>query len=46
MKLVAPVQMSGVNWYDVRVDCPNPPLCYDFTVCNIFVSLSLFLSWR
>jgi len=38
--LVGPVQMSGVNVYDVRKDCTNPPLCYDFTDVDDFLNLA------
>lgn len=28
---ILPVQLTGVNLYDVRQPCSNPPLCYDFS---------------
>lgn len=29
--LVTPVQLTGVNLYDLRIKCEKPPLCYDFS---------------
>jgi len=28
---LVPVQSTGINLYDVRKKCTNPPLCYDFS---------------
>ena len=27
---VEPVELSGINLYDLRINCTKPPLCYDF----------------
>eukprot|EP00501_MAST-03F_sp_TOSAG23-6_P000462 GSMAST32.ASY1.ANO1.475.1 assembled CDS len=35
--LVAPVQMSGINLYDLREKCEHPPLCYDFSVVQKYL---------
>jgi hypothetical protein len=32
MHMVGPIGMAGINQYDVREQCKNPPLCYDFQV--------------
>ena len=31
MNLVEPVEFSGINLYDLRINCTKPPLCYDFS---------------
>lgn len=33
-----PIQISGLNIYDVRKTCDNPPLCYDFSDVASFVN--------
>lgn len=35
---MAPIQIRGLNVYDVRKNCDNPPLCYDFTDIGTFVN--------
>jgi cathepsin A (carboxypeptidase C) len=34
---VSPVQATGINLYDVREKCKNPPLCYDFSATRDFL---------
>eukprot|EP01102_Stenamoeba_stenopodia_P011268 TRINITY_DN3445_c0_g3_i1.p1 TRINITY_DN3445_c0_g3~~TRINITY_DN3445_c0_g3_i1.p1 ORF type:complete len:474 (-),score=122.85 TRINITY_DN3445_c0_g3_i1:187-1539(-) len=36
--LIGPVQATGVNLYDVRIPCAVPPLCYDFSYVDKFVT--------
>lgn len=38
--LINPVQESGINVYDLRQKCKNPPLCYDFTPMSKFLRSS------
>lgn len=33
-----PIQLRGLNVYDVRKTCDNPPLCYDFSDVSAFVN--------
>jgi len=35
--LLLPVTLSGVNQYDVRIECEEPPLCYNFTGVAAFL---------
>jgi len=35
--LIDPIQDTGVNVYDLRQKCKNPPLCYDFTPMSKFL---------
>mmetsp|Transcript_11692 Transcript_11692/g.40417 ORF Transcript_11692/g.40417 Transcript_11692/m.40417 type:complete len:212 (-) Transcript_11692:357-992(-) len=41
---VSPVQMTGINLYDVRQRCETPPLCYDFSNINKFFQLPKVLN--
>ncbi len=34
-----PYQMTGLNPYDIRKHCDNPPLCYDFSNIETFLNL-------
>jgi len=34
---VSPVQATGLNLYDIRQKCKNPPLCYDFSATEGFL---------
>ena len=36
--LITPVQMSGVNPYDVRRQCGSDPLCYDFSAIDGYLN--------
>ena len=36
---VTPVQLTGINLYDVRQKCEHPPLCYDFGLTDEFLNL-------
>ena len=36
---VTPIQLTGINLYDVRQKCANPPLCYDFGLTHEFLNL-------
>ncbi|CAM9914237.1 unnamed protein product, partial [Phaeothamnion confervicola] len=37
---IAPVQSTGINLYDVRMQCdPAQPLCYDFSAIEKFLNL-------
>jgi carboxypeptidase C (cathepsin A) len=33
-----PIEFTGVNVYDVREQCQDPPLCYDFSLVNEFLA--------
>lgn len=35
---VTPVQVTGVNVYDVRVPCGDSPLCYDFSAVDDYLN--------
>jgi|ERR1711939_182314 len=35
--LIDPIQETGVNVYDLRQQCKNPPLCYDFTPMSTYL---------
>ena len=35
---ITPVQMTGMNLYDIRVKCAHPPLCYDFSATARFLT--------
>eukprot|EP00960_Hanusia_phi_P026750 746431-Hanusia_phi.AAC.5 len=41
---ISPVQMTGINLYDVRQKCETPPLCYDFSNINKFFQLPKVIS--
>lgn len=36
--LVEPVQLTGVNLYDITKPCSDPPLCYDFSSVDKFLN--------
>ena len=36
--LIAPVQLAGYNWYDVREQCKVRPLCYDFSAIDAYLN--------
>jgi len=36
---VTPIQLTGLNLYDVRQQCEHPPLCYDFSRTSKFLNL-------
>lgn len=38
MKLTSPYAQSGLNVYDIRHHCDDPPLCYDFSNIDKFLS--------
>eukprot|EP01098_Paradermamoeba_levis_P004446 TRINITY_DN1907_c0_g1_i1.p1 TRINITY_DN1907_c0_g1~~TRINITY_DN1907_c0_g1_i1.p1 ORF type:complete len:240 (+),score=103.17 TRINITY_DN1907_c0_g1_i1:646-1365(+) len=38
LALVEPVQLTGVNLYDITQKCANPPLCYDFSSVDKFLN--------
>lgn len=38
--MVAPVQESGLNVYDLREKCQKPPLCYDMSPLNTYLGSS------
>lgn len=38
LSMVTPVQMKGINLYDMRLKCENPPLCYDFSKVSTFLN--------
>lgn len=37
--LITPVQLTGVNVYDVRRKCGSNPLCYDFSGVDAYLNL-------
>jgi len=38
MALIQPVQLAGINQYDMREQCKHPPLCYDFNAIETFLN--------
>jgi cathepsin A (carboxypeptidase C) len=38
MALIQPVQMGGINQYDMREQCKEPPLCYNFDAIQSFLN--------
>jgi cathepsin A (carboxypeptidase C) len=36
--MLSPVQETGINLYDIREQCQNPPLCYDFSAVSSFLN--------
>jgi carboxypeptidase C (cathepsin A) len=38
VKLTSPYSKSGLNVYDIRHHCDDPPLCYDFSAIDKFLS--------
>jgi hypothetical protein len=36
---ITPIQLTGLNLYDVREQCKIPPLCYDFSLTEEFLNL-------
>merc|ERR550517_1263127 len=36
--LIEPVQLKGMNLYDLRMKCEHPPLCYDFSQVDKFLN--------
>eukprot|EP01100_Stratorugosa_tubuloviscum_P011253 TRINITY_DN49_c0_g1_i1.p1 TRINITY_DN49_c0_g1~~TRINITY_DN49_c0_g1_i1.p1 ORF type:complete len:439 (-),score=223.98 TRINITY_DN49_c0_g1_i1:129-1445(-) len=38
LQLVTPVDQTGINIYDIREQCEVPPLCYDFSLVDKFVT--------
>lgn len=38
MKLMKPYQDKGMNPYDMRLKCEQPPLCYDFSEIDAFLN--------
>ena len=36
--LIEPIQMVGINQYDIREKCKNPPLCYNFDAIDTYLN--------
>jgi len=34
---IGPIEFSGLNVYDIREQCEDPPLCYDFSLVSSFL---------
>jgi cathepsin A (carboxypeptidase C) len=39
LALIVPVELTGINLYDIREQCTNPPLCGDFSAMDKFLNL-------
>jgi len=33
-----PIQLTGINLYDIRIPCEMPPLCYNFSLVDAFLA--------